>query len=237
MKLRSPRSLREPERERGQRDGRRRPRNPRALRLEKAREERRERGGDGAERDPTEITGVLPRAGETAAAVALFGGLLLIALPQHTASIVRMLLVALAAVAALWALSRLVPEAGVGGWWRSPFEHPSEGRTLRPSGELARIRSMMAGRRQRLAPGTALPPDIIRMLRPLVIAALERRGHDPTDPAGRPAIRRLLSRPAWSVLDADPRYLPRWHETRRGDTRRVADVVRQILDELERLGP
>lgn len=234
MKLRSARGRRTPERAR--RDPG--PRSPRALRLQKARDERRERAAQNPlSGDAVEITAFAPRTGETAAAVALFGGLLLIALPQHAATIVRVLLVALATVAALWAIGALVPEGGIAGWWRSPFERPSDGRTLRPSGELDRVRRMMAGRRRHISGGRPLPPDTIRLLQPLIVEALARRGLDASDPAHRTAIRGLLSPLAWRVLVSDPRYLPRWYETRRPDMRRTADAVRQLLDELERLRP
>lgn len=240
MRLRSPRGRREADGERGEPGGRRaaeRSRNPRALRLQQAREERRRRPVDGVPGGGPEVTEVLPRTGETAAAVALFGGLLLIALPQHASAIVRVLLVALAAVAALWAIGALVPEGGVAGWWRSPFDRPSGGRALRPSGELDRVRRVMGGRRQRIPGGRPLPPDTLRLLRPLIVAALDRHGLDAAEPRHRAAIRQTLSPLARAVLESDPRYLPRWYETRRPDTRRTAHAVRSILDELEGLRP
>ena len=241
MKLRSPGGSRTPERERAVPGA---PRGPRARRLQKARDERRTRlslsGPGGGTRSPdqggpVEITDVLPRTGEIAAAVVLFGGLLLIAMPQHGSTILRVVLVALAAVAALWATGALLPEAGVSGWWRSPFGSPDTGASARPSGEIARIRAGLSGRRRRIPNGRPLPPDTIRMLQPLIAVALDRAGLDADEETHRPAIRRALSPLAWSVLTSDLWYVPRWYETRRPDTHRVADIVRRVLDELERV--
>lgn len=241
MKLRSPGGRRSTERERSAPGA---PRSPRARRLQNARDERRTRlkvsgpGGAGStaeDRTPVEITAVLPGTGETAAAVVLFGGLLLIAMPQHAGTIVRVLLVALSAVAALWAITRVMPEAGVSGWWRSPFDPPGSRRPAEPRGAVERVRASLATRRQQIPGARPLPAETIRMVQPLIAVALERRGLDPDDAAHRPAIQRALSPLALGVLTSDPRYLPRWYETRRPDARRTADAVRRILDELESL--
>lgn len=241
MKLRSPRGRRSTERERPAPGA---PRSPRAQRLQKARDERRTRlkvsDPAGAaltpgDRAPVEVTHVLPGTGETAAAVVLFGGLLLIALPQHAGTIVRVLFVALAAVAALWAIARVMPEGGVSGWWRSPFDPPGSRRPAEPRGAIERVRASLATRRQQIPGGRPLPAETIRMVQPLIAVALERRGLDPDDAAHRPEIQRTLSPLALAVLTSDPRYLPRWYETRRPDARRSAEAVGRILDELESL--
>lgn len=240
MKLRSPGGRRSAERERAASGA---PRSPRAQRLQQARDERRTRlkvspGSDlsaAEDRSPIEITAVLPGTGETAAAVMLFGGLLLIAMPRHAATIARLLLVALSTVAALWAITRVMPEGGVSGWWRSPFDPPGTRRAAGPRGAIERVRASLAARRQRVPGGRPLPAETIRMVQPLIAVALERRGLDPNDATHGPAIERTLSPLALGVLTRDPRYLPRWYETRRPDARRTADAVRRILDELESL--
>lgn len=234
MKLRSPRGRREG---RERKEHPRRARNPRALRLQKAREERRKRRAElgGEEEGAQEFVGVTLRAGDIAAAVVLFAGLLLIALPQHGGTILRLVLVALAATAALHALTAIVPEGSVTGWWRSPFERGAADALARPSGEIARMRAKMTGRRQRIRGGRPLPPETVRTLQPLIAVALERAGIDPGDPSQRQAVRRRVSPLTWAVLNSDPLYLPRWYETRAPDERQAADVVRRVLDDLERI--
>lgn len=169
-----------------------------------------------------------------AAAVVIAGGLVAIA-PQHAASVVRLMLVTVAAATALYALVVNAPAR----WWRSPFDRGVDAVAGRGpgSGELGRLRLLLRSRRQRIAGGPALPPEVLRMLQPQIRTALDargvelRRGED--DVA---AARGLLSPVTFAILVADPLDQPRWRNTVRGDERASADVVHHALDELDRLG-
>lgn len=173
------------------------------------------------------------RPGNIAAAAVVLGGILLIVAPQHGWSIVRLTIVTIAAGAGLYALAVNAPAT----WWSSPFDRTGRGgRKARASAEIDWIRSTLSGRRQRIDDAAPLPPETLRLLQPLIQLALEREGLDPREGAYAGAARRLLSARTWAVLDSDPLKWPARSRTRRPDERRAAEVVNDILDELERLG-
>lgn len=171
------------------------------------------------------------RPGNIAAAAAVIGGALIMILPQHALSIIALVIVTIAAAAGLYALAVNAPPA----WWRSPFD--VSGRAHRPAetDEIDRIRARLSGRRQRIARDTAVPPEALRLLRPLVHVALERAGVDMDDEQSLAAARALVSPLTWAVLTTEPLERPGWIATVQPNARHAADVVHRVLDDLDRL--
>lgn len=177
------------------------------------------------------------RPGTVAAAAMVIGGVLMIALPQHGVSIVRLVMVTVAAAAVLYALAVSVPEWSVRGASMSPFD-----RTVRPerkgrgSAEIDRIHSELSGRRQRIGHGPPVPSAVLRHLKRLIKVALERDGLGPADGAQHEFAHRPLSPLTRAVLTAKLLDWPTWFRTVRPNEREVAEVVHRVLDDLERLG-
>ena len=138
----------------------------------------------------------LLRPGNIAAAALVIAGALGLAVPQHVLSIARVVLVTVAAAAGLYALGSSAPAT----WWASPFDRSSDpDRGAHGSRDIERIRTELSGWRQRVPNGPPLPPEVLRLLRPLVEVALERAGLDAggrTAPApGLPRYRRWQGPP------------------------------------------
>jgi hypothetical protein len=173
------------------------------------------------------------RPANTAAAALAIGGVLIVVVPQYASSIVRLVIVSIAAMAGLYALAANSPPA-----WGSPFQRAVRRRGGRGSDEVAWIRARLWGWRLPVGPAAAMPMEVQRMLRPLIITALQRQGVDPDDDAGRAAARDLLSPLSWAVLTGGPpgrlRWLD-WPRARPPARRRVAELVHRVMDELERL--
>lgn len=170
------------------------------------------------------------RPGNLAAAAVVIGGVLVLALPQHGMSIVRLVIVTVAAGAGLYALALNAPAT----WWVSPFDRRGRrGKKGHASVEIDWIRSTLSGRRQRIENGPALPPEMLRLLQPLIRVALEREGIHPHDRGYPDAARRLLSAQTWAVLHSDPLNWPPRSRTLRPDKRKTAEAVHAILDELD----
>lgn len=116
------------------------------------------------------------RPGNVAAAAALLGGILLIALPQHAMSVVRLVIVTIAVGSALHVLAVHVPTTG---WispfkWMSPFSRRvGHARRRRRVGELDVLRASLGGRRQPIEGGEPLPPGTLRTLQPMIALALD----------------------------------------------------------------
>ncbi len=175
------------------------------------------------------------RPPELAAATLFLGGLLVALAPGHVLAIAELTLVTLAAGACVYALSSNVPPTG---WispfkWLSPFggERRSERRS-HGADEIEGIRAKLGGRRQRLSAAPPLPPDVLRMLQPLIAATLDM---DAGDPAELEAAHHRLSDRAWSILAAEPLPRPYWLATVRPNPWEVAAVVTDVLDELHRV--
>ncbi len=169
------------------------------------------------------------RPGHVAAAALTLGGLLLMGVPSRGPSIVRLVLVTVAAAGAVYAL--LVH----GG----PTLRLSAFRwTLRPEGDEAasfdahRLRTALNGRRHRVAPGRTLPPAAIRLLQPLIEAHLVHEGAGPDEPYRRAAALARLSPLTRAVLDHDATVQPPWFRTRRPDAAASARLVQGVLDDL-----
>jgi len=177
----------------------------------------------------------LPGPGRIAAATAAIGGLLIVAIPEHASAFVQLGLVTVATGAALHALSSQVPPSG---WispfkWLSPFAEATRPAPRRHgSDEIESIHARLSDRRQRIAGAPPLPPDALRLLRPVIAASA---GVDPTDRREMAAARRRLSSVAWSILATEPLRRPSWFRTVRPNAWEVTDVVHDVLDELDEL--
>jgi hypothetical protein len=171
------------------------------------------------------------RPANMAAATALICGVLVVAMPQHALSILRLGIVTAAAAACLFALVVNAPPT----WWLSPFDRSGRRRRGRGSGgDVAWIRSRLGGRRQRIAGGRPLPAGTVQLLQPLIESALERQGIDPADRASLASAGRLVSPTTLAVLRAGERR-GRWFRTVRPDRRGTAEAVHAVLDDLDRL--
>lgn len=171
-----------------------------------------------------------------AAGALLIGGIVALAFPRHALSVLQVVIVSIAAGAGVFALAAHVPPTG---WispfkWMSPFHAAGAGPpTGRATDEDAWIRARLSGRRQPLEGGGALPPDTLRLLKPLVEAALEVDGGQKARIA---SARGRVSRVTWAVLNAEPLKRPRWLQTEGADPDAVAELVDRVLDDVERLG-
>ena len=175
------------------------------------------------------------RPANVAAAALVIGGVLLVALPRHALSIVQLVVLTAATAAALYALAANVPPTG----WMSPFKwmSPFVG-TVRPardelsSHETDAIRSKLAGRRIPVAGAPPMPPEALRVLKPLIRSALDLGPDDSVRTAARNA---RLSPLTWSILRCETDTTLGWLGMVRPNEREVADVVHHVLDELARL--
>jgi len=173
--------------------------------------------------------------GAVAAGALVIGGMLAVWLPRFGVSIVQLVIVTVAAAAALHTLAVGVPQWSATGWWLSPFDRTrAPGSERQGRGELDRIRARLSGRRQRVPGGDPMPPEVLRLLQPLIRFALERQGLDLRSEAHRSAARRLLSPLTWAVLEAEPLRQPYGLRTLWPNRRQVAASVHAVLDDLER---
>ena len=175
------------------------------------------------------------RIGNVAAAVVVIGGILLIARPQYALGIVQLVIASIAAAAALHALAASVPPTG----WLSPFKWMSPfNRAVRTEegqegwDEVASLRSKLSGRRQPMRHAPPMPPEIVRLLKPLIRQTLDL---DPNDETQLASARRHLSPLAWGLLTSEPPTGSPWFRALRPNEREVAEVVHRVLDELDRL--
>ncbi len=155
-------------------------------------------------------------------AAVVLGGLLLIGSPRHLPSIAQLVVATLAAAGGLLVAVRLLRPA----IWMSPFnpgDRPQSSGEVRT--EVDRIRARLSGSRAVVAPGLFLPPEVIRMLQPL-IAEMAERAHCPTD---------RLPPTARAIVRFEPSASPLGARRRRPNEADVALVVHRVLDELDTL--
>jgi hypothetical protein len=167
------------------------------------------------------------RPGSVATAAAVIGGALIALLPQHAMSIVRLVVLTAAAAAGLYALGVNAPAT----WWKSPFDRRP--RRSRGPDEFESIHSGLSGWRQRLTEGPPLPPDVIRMLRPLVVAAVEQAGAARSGPNATLRVR--VAPVTRGILGSGRAVRPRWFRMAPPDKRAVAVAVDTVLDDIERI--
>lgn len=172
------------------------------------------------------------RPAHIAAAAVTIGGALAILLPQHGMSLVRLVIVTVAAAAGLYALTIQAPPA----WWMSPFDRRHRrGRHGAGRDDVDWIRSTLAGRRQPIDGGPPLPPQALALLQPLIRTALDREGIDPGDGTAVDSTGTRLAPITIAVLAARPLTHPSRRRTLRPDERQTASAVDAVLDDLERL--
>lgn len=170
-------------------------------------------------------------------AALVLGAITTLAFPAHAIDVLRVVLVTGAVAAALHALARNVPTTG---WlspfrWLSPFARAVRtARTSLGEAELAKLGRRMGQRRQRLPGATPLPPDLLRLLRPIAAAGFDMDLRDPTRDADRLA---RLSPLARAVLLTEPLRDAYWFFTVRPDPTGVAAAVNRLLDEIEAYAP
>lgn len=170
------------------------------------------------------------RPGHLAAAALTLGGLLLIGVPERAPSIIRLVLVTLAAAGGL----HLIMAHGSPAFLLSPFRWTVRDRDDEGgSADARRLRTALEGRRHRIAGGPALPAATIRILQPLIEAALDRDGAGPESPLRRAAALQRLSMPTRAILAHDATVNPPWFRTLRSDARSTARVVSAVLDDLD----
>jgi hypothetical protein len=178
-----------------------------------------------------------------AAAAVVVAGAAVAVVPQHTLSIVRVLVATVAVVALVAALvTRLrgIDQAGPDARpTRSPFESTTERRRTRRDqpASLARVRGEIGDGvvRADLAPLSTLAA---RRLATVVTTALEREGLDVRDPAHQAAVRARLSPQALAAITADRAFrrpsgaAP--HPRRSASAQEIAATIHAVLDEVER---
>lgn len=175
------------------------------------------------------------RARNVAGAASALGGVVVVAAPQHAGTVLQVVVVAAAGGAVVAALGTLVPPTG---WmspfrWMSPFSPPTSRAGRLRSGDLDTVRERLTGRRQPIPCGPPLPPEVLRRLQPLVRRALDLDPDDATPPPEH--VRGRVSAALWGVLTTQPLTRPGWLATHRPHPRAVADAVRTLLDEVDRL--
>lgn len=160
------------------------------------------------------------RPGHVALAAVVIGSALVVMLPQHAMSIMRLVILTVGVAAALFALGVNAPPT----WWRSPFDRRRSRR--RGIDEIDRIRSYLTAWRQPVPNGPALPPEVVNLLRQQLAASDEvagagRAGGDAMSPLSR------------AIMQAEPKWRP-WQRRIPPNGREVAAVVDAVLDEIER---
>jgi hypothetical protein len=175
------------------------------------------------------------RLGNVAAGAVVIGGVLVVAMPREAVSILQLVIATVAVAGGLYALALHVPPSG----WMSPFKwmSPFNQKVRRETGhhrlhETDSIRSKLSNRRQPVADGPPMPPEILLLLKPLIRTALNLDPDERSDPA---AARKRLSPLTWAVLTSAPLREPHWYQTLRPDEREVTDVVHHVLDDIDHL--
>jgi hypothetical protein len=199
-------------------------------------------------RSVTSVGEVVQRsAAPLVAASVVVAGTAVAIVPQHTVSILRLLVVTvLLAVAATVGVAVLGPGGRLAGGLHgsaSPFERPSRrtGGQPDPPG-LGVIRSSL--REDSLPAGRPLSASAERRLGIVARSVLDRTGIDLRDPPQAAAVRAAVRPATWAVLAglassrpaADPHAPPTRHRRPRpADVAAAAEVVHTVLDDLDRL--
>lgn len=161
-----------------------------------------------------------PRTFVLASGLFLVGGVSVFFWPLSAIIVMKWLVGSLAVVTTLHVVTHTAPPVA----WTSPFDRNGDQIGTPEVDEVEWIRARLAGRRIRIGgDAVAVPPETLRLLRPLVEACLARQGGAGLSPLAR------------AVLHGDPTIRPGRWETIRPDTRAVAEIVHRVLDELERI--
>ncbi len=165
----------------------------------------------------------------------LFGGGAIVVFPQYALSIIQIVIVTMAVLAAVYALAVNVPPTG----WMSPFKLMSpfgdsakqNGRGKTPD-QIRLIRSSFGGWRQPMRYGPPMPPGALRLLRPLIWEALDL---GPGDEWVLKLARARLSPLSWAVLESGFSRRPFWFFWSPPNQREVAEITQMVLDEVDRI--
>lgn len=174
-----------------------------------------------------------PRARTFVLAVGLLavGGLVVFLSPRSATVVLQRVVGGLAVIAALHVVASNAPAV----LWSSPFDRGPEPEPDPDVDEAEWIRARLAGRRVRLGDdGAALPPETLRLLRPLIEEHLTRGSSASHSGAAAARRRSRLSPLTRAVLAADATMQPGWWTTVRPDEHAVAELVHHVLDDLER---
>lgn len=193
------------------------------------------------------LTGAIGRYGVPVAVGAMVvAGAAVALLPQHAASILRLMLATIA-LALLTLMLRPTP----GRTWRWDDEGDGTESVFEREGRYGRLRSrdvpglspIRNALQEKRAPrdGPPVPWAVRRRLLTVAAAAFDRQGIDLLDPAQSGRARAQVSRSTWNVLAgamAPPQPpQPGWGNRQQSvSPAATAGLVHAVLDELERLG-
>lgn len=174
------------------------------------------------------------------AAGVLIAGTLIILLPQHAVSVISVTVAGVAAAVSIHLLVTNTKGLREGPWWRdmSPFTRARARTNPRNvPRDLERVRSMLGRTRHRGSNHAPLPFEVERALSRTIRIALDRERLNPFDPAQSELVRRTLSPLTWSLLHEDQGSEGQGRRQRmlQPDEKGVAEVVHQVLDDLDRL--
>ncbi len=178
------------------------------------------------------MTDPRPRSFVLVAGLVLIGGTIVFFSPRSVMIVLQWVVGGLAAVAALHVVRQNAPSV----WWTSPFDREADRVDLTEVDEAAWIRARLGGRRVRIGDGeAAVPPETLRLLRPLIEECLSRAVGDLRAPSTPAALGGGLSPLTSAVLHSDPTMQPGWWGTVGPDEHGVAEIVHHVLDELEEI--
>jgi hypothetical protein len=167
-----------------------------------------------------------------AAGLVVAGGLIVL-LPQHTTTLLRLLLatIAVAMLALVVYASRLRADL-----FDSVFERDGRGGRLR-SYAVPGLPAIEGSLRELTVPahGTPLPPGTRRRLFSLATSVLDRDGLDLSDPAQLELARARVSPLTWTVIMDELRPGPPPKGRRRVSPAASAELVHAVLDDLHRI--
>jgi len=176
------------------------------------------------------MTDPRPRTFVLAVGLVLVGGMMLFLSPRSVIVVLQWVAGGLAAVAALHVFTHNSPSV----WWTSSFDREVDPIVVPEEDETEWIRARLAGRRVRIGGGrVAVPPETLRLLRPLIEECISRNGGGSIERAAPDSVRAALSPLTLAVLRSDPTMRPGWWGTVRPDEHAVAAIVHHVLDDLK----
>lgn len=176
------------------------------------------------------MTDPRPRTFVLAVGLVLVGGMMVFLSPRSVIVVLQWVAGGLAAVAALHVFRHNAPAV----WWTSSFDRQVDPIVVPEEDETEWIRARLAGRRVRIGGGqVAVPPETLRLLRPLIEECVSRHGGDASTHATSNSLKGALSPLTRAVLHSDPTMQPGWWGTVRPDKHAVAAIVHHVLDDLK----
>jgi hypothetical protein len=181
-----------------------------------------------ADRDPIAPVLGLPMG----AAALVVGGGLVVVFPQHTETLLRLLL----GTVAVGLLALGINAVRQRDWLDSPFERDNRGGRLR-SDAVPGLGSIEGALLESTVPahGMPLPPGVRRRLFSVAATVIDRDGIDLLDPAQRDAARARVSAHTWGVISDELSRSRAPRGRRRVSPADTAALVHAVLDDLERV--